>query len=109
MSASLPPGPRRPATLQTFAWVARPLPFLETCRRRYGDWFTVRLARIGTFVFVADPAAIKEIFTADAALLRAGQANAPLAPVVGTRSVLLLDCADHLRQRRHMLPPFHGA
>ncbi len=109
MSAALPPGPRRPATLQTFAWVARPLPFLEECRRLYGDWFTVRLARIGTFVFVADPAAIKEIFTGDPALLRAGQANAPLAPVVGSRSVLLLDGAEHLRQRRLMLPPFHGA
>jgi cytochrome P450 family 135 len=105
---ALPPGPRRPATLQTFAWVARPLPFLETCRRRYGDWFTVRLARVGTFVFVAAPAAIKEIFTGDAELLRAGQANAPLAPVVGPRSVLLLDGAEHLRQRRLMLPPFHG-
>ncbi len=108
MTAALPPGPRRPATLQTFAWVARPLPFLEACRRRYGDWFTVRLAKVGTFVFVADPAAIKEIFTGDPQLLRAGQANAPLAPVVGSRSVLLLDGAEHLRQRRLMLPSFHG-
>ena len=108
MSPALPPGPRRPATLQTFAWVARPLPFLDRCRRRYGDWFTVRLAKVGTFVFVADPVAIKEIFTGDPQLLRAGEANAPLAPVVGSRSVLLLDGAEHLRQRRLMLPSFHG-
>jgi cytochrome P450 len=109
VSIALPPGPRRPATVQTLAWVARPLPFLEACRRRYGDWFTVRLAKVGTFVFVADPVAIKEIFTGDPQLLRAGQANAPLAPVVGARSVLLLDGAQHLRQRRLMLPSFHGA
>src|SRR5207248_10568350 len=36
------------------------------------------------------------------------EANAVLGPVVGERSVLLLDGAEHLRQRKLMLPPFHG-
>jgi cytochrome P450 len=31
-----------------------------------------------------------------------------LGPVVGERSVLLLDGAEHLRQRKLLLPPFHG-
>ena len=41
-------------------------------------------------------------------LLRAGEGNIVLAPILGPRSVLLLDGAEHLRHRRLMLPPFHG-
>ena len=89
-------------------WVLRPGPFMEACLERYGRLFTVRLAQIGTFVFVADPAAIKQIFTGDPEQLRAGEANEPLEPVLGSRSVLLLDGAEHMRQRKLMLPPFHG-
>ena len=48
------------------------------------------------------------MFRAPPEQLRAGEANAPLGPVLGERSVLLLDGAEHLRQRRLMLPPFHG-
>ena len=94
--------------LQTAAWVARPVPFMERSRRRYGDVFTVRLAQVGTFVFVADPELLKSVFRADPERLRAGAANVQLEPVLGSRSVLLLDGAEHLRQRKLMLPPFHG-
>jgi cytochrome P450 len=31
-----------------------------------------------------------------------------LEPALGTRSLLLLDGSEHLRQRKLMLPPFHG-
>jgi cytochrome P450 len=81
---------------------------MEACLRRYGRLFTVRLAQIGTFVFVADPEPIKQIFIGDPEQLRAGEANEPLEPVLGNRSILLLDGAEHLRQRKLMLPPFHG-
>jgi cytochrome P450 len=97
-----------PAALQTAAWVARPVPFMERCRRRYGDFFTVRLAQVGTFVFTADPEALRAVFRAPADRLRAGEANVALEPVLGNRSVLLLDGDEHIRQRRLMLPPFHG-
>jgi cytochrome P450 len=81
---------------------------MERCRRRYGDFFTVRLAQVGTFVFASDPHALKAVFTAPPERLRAGEANVALEPVLGSRSVLLLDGAEHIRQRRLMLPPFHG-
>ena len=55
-----------------------------------------------------DPELVKELFKGSPEQLRAGEANAPLGPVVGPRSVLLLDGAEHLRHRRLMLPPFHG-
>ncbi len=59
-------------------------------------------------VFVADPAAVKAIFTGDPEVLRAGAARAGIRPMFGARSILLLDGAEHLRERRLMLPPFHG-
>ena len=56
----------------------------------------------------ADPEAVKQVFTGDPDLLHAGEGNVVLAPILGARSVLLLDGPEHLRQRRLLLPPFHG-
>ena len=106
-SAGLPPGPRWPRPWQTLAWITRPGPFLQRCRARYGDVFTIRIAG-ETWVFLSDPEDVKRVFTGDARQLRAGEANAVLRPVVGSRSVLLLDEPQHMIDRRLMLPPFHG-
>src|SRR3954451_784707 len=105
---ALPPGPKLPKALQTHLMFSRPLPFLDRCRRRYGDVFTVRVAPMGNLVYLADPAAIKEVFTGDNTLLHAGEANAVLEPVMGSSSVLLIDDEEHLRARKLMLPMFHG-
>ena len=75
----------------------------------YGDVFTVRFLVFGTGVYVADPAAIREMFTGDQSDLHAGEANAPLSPVLGENSVLVLDGPEHLRQRKLLLPPFQGS
>lgn len=103
-----PPGPRLPAWMQTLLWVLRPTQFLEGCLRRYGDPFTLRLTHVKDLVVLADPAAIKTVFTGDPDRLLAGEGNAVLEPLVGRHSVLLLDGAEHLRHRRLLLPPFHG-
>jgi cytochrome P450 len=107
LPVGLPPGPRLPAPAQTVAWIVRPTTLMEQCRRRFGDVFTLRLA-MGDLVFVCDPDDIKRIFTAPPELAHAGEANVFLGPVVGSESILLLDEERHLRQRRLMLPPFHG-
>jgi cytochrome P450 len=70
--------------------------------------FTYRLAHEGTWVFISDPEAIKQVFTGDPRLLHAGAANIVLLPVLGEHSVLLLDEPEHMTQRKLMLPPFHG-
>jgi cytochrome P450 len=105
---SLPPGPRAPAALQTARLVARPLPFFESCRRRYGETFTARVLRVGPMVFISDPASIKSLFGADRQNTIAPGRNVVLAPVLGQRSLLLLEGDEHLRRRKLMLPPFHG-
>jgi cytochrome P450 len=104
----LPPGPDWSLPRLTWRWWNRPLETLEECRERYGSMFTYRLPHEGTWVFVSDPDAIKEVFTGDPRLLHAGEANIVLLPVLGDRSVLLLDEPEHMRQRKLMLPPFHG-
>lgn len=81
---------------------------MERCRDRYGDTFTIRIANEGEWVLMSDPDAVREIFTGDPAVLHAGKANRILLPFLGPDSVLLLDGAPHLRQRKLMLPPFHG-
>jgi cytochrome P450 len=104
----LPPGPDWSLARSTLRWWRRPLETLEECRDRYGGMFTYRLAHEGTWVFISDPKAIKQVFTGDPRLLHAGEANIVLLPVLGEHSVLLLDEPDHMTQRKLMLPPFHG-
>jgi cytochrome P450 len=104
----LPPGPRWPSIVQTVGWWSRPLAFHETCRARYGKRYTVRLFGTPPFVIHSDPEHIREIFTAPPDVLHPGEGAQILAPVVGTQSVILLDEAAHLGQRRLMLPAFHG-
>jgi cytochrome P450 len=81
---------------------------MEELHRRHGDMFTVKIANEGTWVFLADPDAVKQVFTGDPRLLHAGEANRILLPLLGHHSVLLLDDAAHMRQRKLLLPPFHG-
>jgi cytochrome P450 len=108
MKTELPPGPALPPVAQTARWIARPTHFMERSRREYGDVFTVRLAGVGQYVFISDPALVKQVFTASPDQLRAGEANWPLIPVLGNRSVLTLDGPEHMSQRKLLLPPFHG-
>jgi cytochrome P450 family 135 len=104
----LPPGPDWSLLRSMRRWWRRPLDTLEYCRDRYGDMFSYRLPYEGTWVFLSDPDAVKQVFTGDPRLLHAGEANLVLLPVLGEHSVLLLDEPEHMNQRKLMLPPFHG-
>ena len=106
--AGLPPGPGLPRIVQTFGFMFVGPRFLEACRRRYGNVVMMRTLFDNGFVMLFDPAEIKTLFQGAGEQLRAGEANAMLGPVLGERSVLLLDGAEHIRHRRLMLPPFHG-
>jgi cytochrome P450 family 135 len=84
--------------------------FIAYCQRRYGDRFTLRLGRFGEYVYLADPNDIREVFRGDDTVFHAGEANAPfLGQVLGSHSVLVTDEDAHLRQRRRLNGPFHGA
>src|SRR5947209_8117146 len=108
MSATLPPGPSSNRWVQAIRYAYRPVPFLDECARRYGETFSLRMPMGPPFVLFSNPTAIKEILTGDDDALHAGEASAVLHPLLGANSLLAVDGARHTRERRLMLPPFHG-
>jgi cytochrome P450 len=108
MPSGIPPGPSYPSWIQSVGFWTRPLAFLERCRARYGKRFTIRLPLAPPFVMISDPDEVKRVFTAPPDVLHPGEGSRVLEPVVGTNSVILLDEAAHLEQRKLMLPAFHG-
>jgi len=115
----LPPGPRRPRAQQTLEWLLGSHRVMDRNHARYGDVFTTRILPVvasqpgartqeGDWVFLADPELVKQVFTADPAVVRTGRTNRFLEGVVGAGSILLSDEPEHMEQRRILLPPFHG-
>lgn len=104
----LPPGPRLPAVAQTARWLTRLVPLLEDSRRRFGPTFTLCLSGVGPLVMISDPPSIKRLFGADRSNRLPPGRGLVLEPVLGPRSLLLLQGEEHMRRRRLMLPPFHG-
>jgi cytochrome P450 family 135 len=104
----LPPGTRMPRALQTVLWATRTIPFMQWLRARHGNVYTIRPYGFGNVVVLADPEYVREVFTGDRDVFAAGMANAVMGPILGRHSLLTLDGERHLRQRKLMLPPFHG-
>jgi cytochrome P450 len=108
-SMELPPGPSAPPAIQTYEWIARPTTLMRRAQARYGEPFTLRLAWMDApMVFTSDPAEIKRVYAAPPTVLHAGESSAFLEPFAGPRSILVLDGEEHMRERKLMLPPFHG-
>jgi cytochrome P450 family 135 len=104
----LPPEPGQSSLVQTLRWAFRPLPFMEECRRLYGDSFSVKfLGFERPMVLISDPAAIKALYMERSHGLPPGR-NIILEPILGPRSLLIQEGAEHLSRRKLMLPPFHG-
>jgi cytochrome P450 len=97
-----------PAAIQFIGLWTRPLASLERCRARYGKRFTIRFPLAPPFVILSDPDEIKEVFRAPPDVLHPGEGARVLEPIVGKNSVILLDEAAHMEQRKLMLPAFHG-
>ena len=107
-SVGLPPGPTTPALVQTLEWVRDPQAFMRRCQSRYGATFTARLGPNTDVVFLSTPDAVKTVFRGSPDVMRMGDINGLFRRVLGRNSLLVLDGDEHLRQRRLLLPPFHG-
>jgi cytochrome P450 len=105
----LPPGPRAPALLQTLAWAVAPTWIMDNCAQRLGETFTLTFWPSGMqLVVVSGPEAVKTVFTAPPHIAPSAAGNSPVRPVMGPSSVIVLTGAEHMRQRKLLLPPFHG-
>jgi cytochrome P450 family 135 len=108
-SPGLPDGPRYPWVVQAWLWLNQPVWFLSHCSRAYGDVFTMRLPLGVNMVSVSSPELVRAVFGGANEVLCAGEARLEiLEPIVGPHSVLVLDGPEHLRQRKLLLPAFHG-
>ncbi len=104
----LPPEPKSSPLVQTLRWSFRPLSFMQANREKYGDSFSVKFLTFERpMVMISDPAAIKALYMERSHGLPPGR-DIILTPIVGPRSLLVTEGADHLAHRKLMLPPFHG-
>jgi cytochrome P450 len=82
--------------------------WMQELARRYPDGFQLRVPGSQHAVFLTRPEHIEQLFSLDGQTAAAGKANSILRPVLGDNSLLLLDGPRHLRERKMMMPPFHG-
>jgi cytochrome P450 len=108
-AAALPRGPRLPPLALTAVWALAPTWVLTRCARRYGEAFTLTFGPSGRkLVMISDPEAVKAVFTAPPHVAPSAAGASPIAPVMGPNSVITLTGPEHMRQRKLLLPPFHG-
>jgi cytochrome P450 family 135 len=106
---ALPRGPRLSPLALTLAWSFVPTWVMDQCARRLGDTFTITFWPSGRkLVLVSDPAAVKTVFTAPPEVAPSAAGASPIASIMGSNSVITLTGREHMRQRKLLLPPFHG-
>lgn len=88
--------------------ILQPTKYMDDSVRRYGPMFQIGSESASPLVYVGDPTVVKEIFALDDDKVVTGQGNGVLATMVGQQSILLLDGPAHKRQRKLLMPPFHG-
>ncbi|MUG91833.1 cytochrome P450 [Scytonema sp. UIC 10036] len=106
----LPDGPKAAPFFQLLDWIARPFEYLDECTDKYGDLFTLRLLGFSPLVFITNPQGIKEIFNLDGQYFDAAHTNKNGGGrlIMGDNSLILMDGARHERERKLLMPPFHG-
>jgi cytochrome P450 len=105
---ALPPGPSRPAFLNAWDWVRRPLPFLDRCAARFGKRFTLKWTGGRTLVVTGERDDAKQAFSGPTDVYLGGKGNERFRAFLGEHTLFALDGAAHQRHRRLLLPPFRG-
>jgi cytochrome P450 len=95
-------------TLRIFRLILQPTGYMDDNVRRYGSMFQIGGDSSPPLVYVGDPEVVREIFMLDATQVATGQSNGILQAMVGEHSILLLDGNPHQRQRKLLMPSFHG-
>jgi cytochrome P450 len=77
--------------------------------RRYGPIMTMPILSLGDVAIVSDPELVKQVFTAPADVLLGGEGVGPAAAIYGSGSMFVQEEPEHLRRRKLLTPPLHGA
>jgi cytochrome P450 len=103
-----PPAIALPKALQILQFTQRQIEFVFRARRQLGGVFRMDTVIAGGTIITDHPDHVRSLFTAKPDLVPSLTAESPLRPIVGPNSVLTANGPRHLRQRRLLLPPFHG-
>src|ERR1019366_720408 len=97
-----------PRPLQMLRFSRRQIEFVFRARRELGEVFEAKAGISGGIVVSSHPDHARSLFTAKPELVPSLTAESPLRPIVGPASVLTANGEAHLRQRKLLLPAFHG-
>ena len=105
----MPPARQLPKFFQTVRFAMRPMSFNLRARQELGDvWQVQLLSRVESFVVTSHPDHVESLMKAKPADAPSLTGESPLRPILGPNSVLTSVGARHMRQRKLLLPPFHG-
>lgn len=105
----LPNVSKTPLVIQMLKWMFNPCAYMEECKKRYGDIFTLQVGyNLTPIVFVSDPVALQQIIGDTKNFEAPGDMQAIIEPLVGKNSIIILSGKRHRRQRQLLMPPFHG-
>jgi cytochrome P450 len=102
-----PPAVGLPRPLQILRFNQRQIEFVFRARRELGEVFRMR-STDEDVVLTSHPDHVKSLFTAKPEQAPSLTGESPLRPIVGPNSILTATGARHMRQRKLLLPPFHG-
>ena len=95
---------------QQFKWILDPVQFLEQAGQKHPDIFAANL--VGPWdrlIFVNHPEGIRQLFTQDFKQFQVfSKTNERLAPVLRENSIMISEGTTHRKQRKLLMPPFHG-
>lgn len=103
-----PPTIPLPRALQVLRFNQRQIEFVFRARRELGETFRIRGMIAGDPVITSHPDHVRSLFTAKPEQAPSLTGESPLRPIVGPNSVLTAIGPRHMRQRKLLLPPFHG-
>jgi cytochrome P450 family 138 len=104
--AKLPPVMPLPKPIQGIGFALSRRWTVHQAARRYGPVFTLNVPVFGNTVIVADPALVRQVFTASTDDLVNIKPN--LSRMMGPGCVFGLDRTEHRNRRKLLAPPFHG-
>jgi cytochrome P450 len=103
-----PPEIPLPRLIQVLRFNQRQIEFVFHARRKLGDVFRMKGIVRGDPVITSHPDHVRSLFTAKPELAPSLTGESPLRPIVGPNSTLTALGERHMRQRKLLLPSFHG-
>ncbi len=104
-----PPTVPLPRLIQLLRFNQRQIEFVFRARRELGEVFRMRSTLPGGPTITSHPDHVRSLFTASPDLAPSLTGESPLRPILGPNSVLTAIGPRHMRQRKLLLPSFHGA